>query len=259
MPRTTERQQAAETLLDIYLATLLAESHVYPDSLSFSETDSDSESSSSESSEEDFSALSASDAVLTALPGLYLQHYLADQVPIPKSHANLQLLLTDWKDNHPEIFRSHLGVTPACFDLLVEALQEDSVFNNQSHTEQIAVQDQVAITLYRFRHYGNGATVMKVALWAGIGFGTVHLVTNRVMKVVCSERFRRSALHWPDSDSKERAKAWVETHSCPAWRGGWCMVDGTLVPLHARPAYFGNTWFDRKSNYSLNVQVCDLD
>ena len=33
MPRTTERQQAAETLLDIYLATLLAESHVYPDSL----------------------------------------------------------------------------------------------------------------------------------------------------------------------------------------------------------------------------------
>ena len=109
MPRTTERQQAAETLLDIYLATLLAESHVYPDSLSSSETDSDSESSSSESSEEDFSALSASDAVLTALPGLYLQHYLADQVPIPKSHANLQLLLTDWKDNHPEIFRSHLS------------------------------------------------------------------------------------------------------------------------------------------------------
>ena len=135
----------------------------------------------------------------------------------------------------------------------------DSVFHNQSHADQIPVQDQVAIALYRFRHYGNGATIMKVALWAGIGFGTVRLVTNHVMKAVCSERFLRSALHWPDSDTKERAKAWVEEHSCPAWRDGWCMVDGTLIPLHAWPAWYGNTWFDRKSNYSLNVQVCDYD
>ena len=118
MPRTTERQQAAETLLDIYLATLLAESHVYPDSLSSSETDSDSESSSSESSEEDFSALSASDAVLTALQGctcsitwliecLFQSHVqicscssLIGRTIIPKSLdpilVSLQLALTFW-------------------------------------------------------------------------------------------------------------------------------------------------------------------
>ena len=261
MPRTRERQQAAATLLDTYLAILLAESHVYPDTLILSDSDSDSESSesSSDSSEDDFSTLSVSEAVLAALAGLYLQRYLANREPIQKSRENFQLLLTDWKANHPKIFRSHLGITPACFDLLVEALKEDSVFHNQSHADQIPVQDQVAIALYRFRHYGNGATIMKVALWAGIGFGTVRLVTNHVMKAVCSERFCRSALHWPDSDTKERAKAWVEEHSCPAWRDGWCMVDGTLIPLHAWPAWYGNTWFDRKSNYSLNVQVCDYD
>jgi len=33
------------------------------------------------------------------------------------------------------------------------------------------------------------------------------------------------------------------------------MVDGTLVPLYCRPGFFGNTWFDRKSNYSMNVSV----
>ena len=27
----------------------------------------------------------------------------------------------------------------------------------------------------------------------------------------------------------ECAKAWVEGNSCPAWRDGWLMVDGTLV------------------------------
>jgi hypothetical protein len=36
------------------------------------------------------------------------------------------------------------------------------------------------------------------------------------------------------------------------------MVEGTLVPLFQRPAFFGNTWFDCKSNYSLNVQVCSF-
>jgi hypothetical protein len=33
------------------------------------------------------------------------------------------------------------------------------------------------------------------------------------------------------------------------------MVDGTLIPLFQQPVFFGNVWFDRKSNYSLNLQV----
>ncbi|KAI6005203.1 hypothetical protein F5J12DRAFT_893276 [Pisolithus orientalis] len=218
MPHTTERQKAEEALLDVYLATLLAESHSYLDPPTSSDSNSSgSESARSESSDEHlYGASSASSAVLNALPGLYLQHYLANCQPIKKTSANLELLLGNWKFNHPEIFRSHLGVTPACFDLLVKALQEDPVFHNQSTSEQMTVQDQVAIALYCFQCYGNGATTVKVALWAGIGYGTVCLVTNCVMMVVCSERFWRSALHWPDDDMKEKAKAWVEEHSCPA-------------------------------------------
>ena len=30
----------------------------------------------------------------------------------------------------------------------------------------------------------------------------------------------------------------------------------TLIPLYSQPGYFGNTWYDRKNNYSLNLQVC---
>ncbi|KAF8233747.1 hypothetical protein L208DRAFT_1265343, partial [Tricholoma matsutake] len=51
------------------------------------------------------------------------------------------------------------------------------------------------------------------------------------------------------------AKEWVESMLCPAWWNGWLMVDGTLVPLFWWPSWFGNIWFDRKSNYSLNVQL----
>ena len=32
-------------------------------------------------------------------------------------------------------------------------------------------------------------------------------------------------------------------------------MDGTLVPLADKPGYHGEAYFDRKSNYSLNVQV----
>ncbi len=34
------------------------------------------------------------------------------------------------------------------------------------------------------------------------------------------------------------------------------MVDGTLVLLDERPFWYGESYFDWKCNYSLNVQVC---
>jgi len=117
------------------------------------------------------------------------------------------------------------------------------------------VDEQLAIALYHFGHYGSAASTMRVALWAGVGFGTVSLVTNRVIKALCLQRFRQSALKWSSNTAKAVAKEWVELQSCPAWRNGWLMVGGTLVPLFLRPGFYGNTWFDRKSNYSMNVQV----
>jgi hypothetical protein len=89
----------------------------------------------------------------------------------------------------------------------------------------------------------------------GVGQGTVPLVTSRVLKAVFSERFRAASLQWPSEEKKEEAKRWIEGRTCAAWRDGWLMVDGTLIPLFRRPQFYGNTWFDRKSNYSINVQV----
>ena len=64
-----------------------------------------------------------------------------------------------------------------------------------------------------------------------------------------------SAIRWPSEDEKEESKWWVEAASCYAWRDGYCMVDGTLVVLFQKPGYYGEAYFDRKSNYSLNLQV----
>jgi hypothetical protein len=252
MPYQTERQQAADALQRAFLVNLMAE---HEEELLDCSSDSDSNSSSSDSSSDDEHVPSISDMLLESLGELYSKRYLKERGQIDKSEDHLQLLLTNWKVNWPEIFRSYLRITPQCFDDLVATLRDDSIFHHDSNNQQTPVDKQVAIALYRFGHYGNAASQMKVALWAGVGYGTVSLFTSRVMAATCSDRFRHSALHWATDEAKEAAKTWVENASCPAWRNGWLMVDGTLVPLFMRPAFFGNTWFDRKSNYSLNVQV----
>ena len=47
----------------------------------------------------------------------------------------------------------------------------------------------------------------------------------------------------------------MEAVSCYAWRDGYCMADGTPIILFQKPGYHGEAYFDRKSNYSLNLQV----
>lgn len=106
------------------------------------------------------------------------------------------------------------------------------------------VDKQVVIALYCFGHYGNAASLMKVALQFGVGFGMVHLVTTQVLKACCSECFRSSSVQWASERMKAEAKDWVEKNSCPAWHNSWLMVDSTLVPLFCQPGYFGNVFFD---------------
>lgn len=33
------------------------------------------------------------------------------------------------------------------------------------------------------------------------------------------------------------------------------MVDGTLIPLYEKPSYYEKTFFNRKMNYSISVQI----
>ncbi|GJJ11590.1 hypothetical protein Clacol_005825 [Clathrus columnatus] len=197
-------------------------------------------------------------ALLILLISLHETRYLRSRISIPKTDQLLDLILDEYKIWHPDLFRCYLHISPAAFDTLLSKLQNDEIFHNQSENNQIAVGRQIAVALYRLGHYGNAASMQKVTLWAGMGYGTVDLCTRRVLMAISNPRFRQPLFKWPDCAEKEEAKAWVEAQSCYAWRNGWCMVDGTLVPFASRPKFFGNTWYDRKSNYSTNVQIVNL-
>jgi hypothetical protein len=256
MPPTTERQQITEALHKALLFNLIVEAELEQDAESSDSSSGTSDDDTSESDNEE--GPSQVEDHLHSIAALYTDHYYNTHESITKTDVNLQLLMEDYKINCPEILRSYLRITPDCFNDLVSIIKDEDVFLNDSNNEQMSVVHQLAIALYRFGHYRNAVSTVKVALWAGYGYGTVQLATKRVMAALCSEWFCRSAIRWSSEEVKEAAKAWVEDHSCPGWRNGWLMVDGMLVPLFMCPAHYGNNWFDRKSNYSLNVQVTTI-
>jgi hypothetical protein len=146
-----------------------------------------------------------------------------------------------------------LVVSPKTFDQLLSTFEDHPVFAYRGTIPQLRVDYQLAIALYRFGHEGSGVSNEGIAQWAGVCSGTVSKVTRRVISAILSVHDK--VIRWPTEEEKEEASAWVESVSCTAWKGGFCMVDGTLIPLYEKPALFGEGYFDRKSNYSLNLQV----
>jgi hypothetical protein len=100
------------------------------------------------------------------------------------------------------------------------------------------------------------ASVSAVAQWAGVSSGAVVKCTWRVM--VTFLVLHDIAVHCPMDEDKEGAKKWVESVLCAEWCDGFCMVDSTLALLSQKLGHHREAYFNRKSNYSLNVQVMSM-
>ena len=167
--------------------------------------------------------------------------------------SQLYLVLVLYKEDNHKRFRRNLRVNPETFDELMKRIEGNPIFTSDGPQDQLPLDEQLAIALFRFGHHGNAASVEAIAQWAGASAGTVVNVTRRV--IVAFLTLHDTVIRWPSAREREEAKEWVEVATCVAWRNGWFFVDGTLVPLAEKPGYHGEAYFDRKSNYSLNVQV----
>lgn len=196
-----------------------------------------------------------SQAAITEIRRLYSSRYLKSRTHIKKAPSSLNHTLNHFKLVRPDLFRRDLRVSASCFDDIVLRIQDDPVFQSNSFCKQMPVDRQLAVMLYRFGHFGNGASIHRAALWAGVGVGTVYEITRRVMTALSRPRFRQDAVPWPTDEEIEEAKDWVERNSCKAWRNGFLFMDGSLVKLFEKPYWFGESYYDRKGNYSFNIQV----
>ncbi|KAF7309345.1 DDE Tnp4 domain-containing protein [Mycena indigotica] len=148
--------------------------------------------------------------------------------------------LKKWKHSNRVAFRGELRIWPTTFDKLLRKIEHYPVFTNNSNSPQTPVELQLAVALYQFGHDGNGASLQSVSWWSGLGKGTIPLCTRRVITSILGSGML------------------AKTSGCWEWREGWCMVDGTLIPLVTIPSWYGPGYFDRKMNYSMNLQVVNL-
>lgn len=270
MPRVPQREVFLDMLLqeavythDLYMQELDPDSEDDLDSnSSASNSSSTSDSSSSDDDRSDIEVDDAEEEYMARMRRIEdcMEEVLSNRVLFPNidpvPHVpQLELVLIDYRrhETSEKRFRRNLRCSPTTFDAIVARIQDHAVFQNNSNMPQLPVEHQLAIALWRFGHAGNSSSVEDIAQWAGVSAGMVVNSTRRVIIAVLSHH--DDTIHWPTTAEKEEAKEWVESVSCPAWRDGFCMVDGTLVPLFEKPGYHGETYFDRKSNYSLNVQV----
>jgi hypothetical protein len=129
----TDRLELNDALLQCLMLELLleedAELDVYLEETTDSETGA--------SSDEDMELRLESDEVLEMMADLHSRRYLHSRVKVNKPMSLLMTTLSDYRHSRPEIFRQYLRVWPQTFDAIVERIQGDSVFHNNSHNAQL--------------------------------------------------------------------------------------------------------------------------
>lgn len=190
----------------------------------------------------------------------YLEHltsvrFVAEKEPITKQADRFDLLLHHWYHSRPEIFRDDVRVYPWTFTRILSHIEGHPVFQSGSNVPQAPPNQQLILFLYRMGHSGNASSLAQISKTFGVSQGHVVRSTARVLKAVLDTPALMNAIGLPAKGSAERedAKRKMEEKGGPEWRDGWLVVDGTLIPLACRPTIQGESFFDRKKNYSINL------
>ena len=75
----------------------------------------------------------------------------------------IELYLIHFQSDHPDLFRKKLHISPIVFDRLVELIENDDVFYNNSRVPQHPISIQLAIFLIHLGHDGNASAPEYVA------------------------------------------------------------------------------------------------
>lgn len=173
----------------------------------------------------------------------------------PPPRAPQLHMLVHHEEHRPHLFRQKLRVNPDIFDDILDQISDHHIFRSQSNNPQLPIAIQLAIFLNRAGHYGNAISLEDVAQWAGVSVGSVVNCTHRVMIALLEEHDRFISFPAANSEDAELAQQFAESRTCPEWRHGFLVIDGSTIDLATKPAYFGETFYDRKSKYSLGCQV----
>ena len=130
---------------------------------------------------------------------------------------------------------------------LLQKIEDNGVFHNESVAPQELVWVQLAVALNRLGCYGNGTSIGRVARFSGISNGSVWNYTRRVITAILS--LTDDYIYWPDAEKRIRIRERFYTKH--GLRNCVGIVDGTPVIFAQRPAVDGETFFDRYTSPTM--------
>src|SRR6201996_8706839 len=260
MAREAHRELIQRAILYQVQIRMLCLSAARTRDLDSSSSESSSDSSSSSSTVSDGQDM-VQHLLTTLLDTFRILHHITTTRYLQPRHHIIKIgqleLLTAFSQSETDLnqFLRIVRISPFVFNSIVDMIEHDPVFQNNSQNEQTPVDVQLAVTLYRMGRYGNGASLEDVAQFAGIGKGTVVDFTRRCFTAI--EHLHPLFVRALTPDEKEHEKKWIDRHLGfrGLWRNGYLMYDGTIVPLAEKPAQNGHAYYTRKANYGLNAQV----
>ncbi|MBW0495704.1 hypothetical protein O181_035419 [Austropuccinia psidii MF-1] len=106
------------------------------------------------------------------------------------------------------------------------------------------------MTLERLGSNGNGSSVGRLARTYQMSRGGMVKALRRVIGAIIA--LGPTYLCWPNADRRQEISRQLAGEGFP---GCVAFLDGTCIPLFQRPGENGEVFFDKKSWYSLNVQL----
>lgn len=265
MPQLSGRQAALKEVREKLVLNILLESSSSDDSDSDSDRDScdnsghsdsysDADLDSSSDDSEDSSHMMEDEGNPGPLLELYAMmestRYFVTKTCTSKSK---DFILNYFHHLPPLIFRQMTRMDKPSFFALADLIEDHPVFRTPTANDQAPVVWQLAVTLDRLGHEGNGSCFNRLIPTWGVSVGSLNNFTKRCFFAL--EAALKGQLRWPGRAERQTIAQEFALKGFPGCVG---LIDGTLVPLSQRPKEDGECYYSRKCRYHVNVQIiCD--
>jgi hypothetical protein len=127
------------------------------------------------------------------------QRYIQPHIKVPKSYHWFKEILPNLD---PLRFKQNMRVSQETFQVILKSIRNHAVFKNNSNNQQLMVEDQLSIAMWRFGRYGNGSSLMDISSRFGISEGMVNKATKTVIKAILS--LQTKYLSWYSTEEKKK-------------------------------------------------------
>lgn len=153
-------------------------------------------------------------------------------------------------------FQSFFKMSRPAFTALYQIIKYNTVFHNNSCNSKINPSIQLTTALYFFGV--SGSNTVQSAAQLGIGKGTTQLYIQHIM--IALIHLSAQYITWPTSDSAELCNMRAKIEYESQFPGCISFLDGIDINLLQAPSWHGETYFNCKKKYAINVQgIVDAD